>query len=354
MPAEELPLGADWSAGLRVWVECGGRAVLGQGRADLLEAIDHWQSISEAARRVGMSYRRAWLLVRAANEAAGRPLVETATGGTGGGGARLTEPGRRAVALYRELQARLREAADGLLPQLARPPQGPAVHVAAAISTEEVLGQLLADYALRRPGVRVRAVFGASDELADGLLAGAQADLFLTAEAGQLDRLEAARLVQPNTRTVLAENTLAAIGPATRPGAVRRPADLAGPAARVALASPSSPLGGYSRAWLEARGLYAAVQPRALVVDNSRAVAAAVRAGRADAGLVYHSDAARAPGCRLLFRARRPAVPISYAAAVLRRGRQPEEARALLEFLASPAAAARYRRCGFLLPRRRA
>ncbi|HZY84105.1 MAG TPA: substrate-binding domain-containing protein [Gemmataceae bacterium] len=282
-------LGADWAAGLRVWVERDGRAVLGQGRADLLEAIDHWHSISEAARRVGMSYRRAWLLVRAANEAAGRPLVETATGGEGGGGARLTEPGRRAVALYRELQARLRQAADGLLPELARPPEGPSVHVAAAISMEEVLGQLLADYGLRRPGVRVRAVFGASDELADNLLAGARADLFLAAEGRQLDRLEAARLVQAGSRTVLAENTLAAIGPAGRP---------------------------------------------------------------ADAGLVYHSDAARAAGCRLLFRARRPAVPIAYAAAVLRCGRQPGEARALLDFLASPAAAARYRRCGFLPARR--
>jgi molybdate transport system substrate-binding protein len=280
--------------------------------------------------------------------------VETATGGAGGGGARLTEPGRRAVALFRELHARLRQAADGLLPQLARPPQGPAVHVAAAISTEEVLGQLLADYALRRPGVRVRAVFGGSDELADGLLAGAHADLFLSAEASQLDRLEAARLVQPGSRAVLAENTLAAIGPAARTAAVRRPADLAGPAARVALAAPTSPLGGYARAWLEARGLYAAVLARALVVDNSRAVAAAVRAGRADVGLVYHSDAVRAAGCRLLFRARRPAVPIAYAAALLRRGRQPDEARALLDFLASPAAAARYRRCGFLPVRRRA
>jgi molybdenum ABC transporter molybdate-binding protein len=353
--ADERPLGGDWTAGLRVWVERDGRAVLGQGRADLLEAIDHWHSISEAARRAGMSYRHAWLLVRAANEAAGRPLVETATGGTGGGGARLTEQGRRAVALFRELQARLRQTADGILPDLARPAEGPSVHVAATISMEEVLGQLLADYGLRRPGVQVRAVFGASDELADNLLAGAHADLFLAADGRQLDRLEAARLVQAGSRTVLAENTLAAIGPANRPPAVRRPADLAGPAAtRVALSSPTSPLGGYTRTWLEARGLYGAVLSRALVVDNSRAVAAAVRAGRADVGLVYHSDAVRAAGCRLLFRARRPAVAIAYAAAVLRRGRQPEEARALLDFLASPAAAARYRRCGFLPVRRRA
>jgi molybdenum ABC transporter molybdate-binding protein len=350
MSGDEPPLAGDWSAGLRVWVERDGRAVLGQGRAELLEAIDHWHSISEAARRVGMSYRRAWLLVRAANAAAGGPLVVVATGGAGGGGARLTEQGRRAVALFRELHARLKQTVDGLLPELARPPQGPSVHVAATISMEEVVGQLLADYALRRPGVQVRAVFGASDELADGLLAGARADLFLTADVRQLDRLAAARLVQAGSRTVLAENTLAAIGPAAREVAVRRPADLVG--ARVALSSPTSPLGGYVRAWLEARGLYEAVRRRALLVDNSRAVAAAVRAGRADVGLVYHSDAVRAAGCRLLFRARRPAVPIAYAAAVLRRGRQPEEARALLDFLAAPAAAARYRRCGFLPVRR--
>jgi molybdate transport system substrate-binding protein len=97
--------------------------------------------------------------------------------------------------------------------------------------------------------------------------------------------------------------------------------------------------------------LYEALAPRLLVADNARSVASAVRAGRADVGLVYGSDAGRADGCRLLFRARRPPVPIHYAAALLRQGGGGEQARAFLTFLGSPAAARRFRGCGFLVPR---
>jgi molybdenum ABC transporter molybdate-binding protein len=348
MALDVPPFGSDWTADLRVWVERDGRSVLGRGRADLLEAIDRYHSISEAARRLGMSYRRAWLLVQGANEAAGLPLVETATGGSHGGGARLTAQGRWAVALFRALQGQLREAAADLLPRLVENPETGSLHVAAAVSLEEVLGQLLADYAVRQPAVRVRAVFGASDELADHVLAGAPADLFLTADDRHLDRLEARHLVRPGSRTPLAANTLAAVG-AGPAAAVRRPADLLRPAvSRIALADPTSPLGSYVRTYLESLGLYEALLPRAVPVDNSRAVLAAVRAGRADVGLVYGSDAARAADCRVLFRVRRTPAPIRYTAAVIARGHHPDQARDLLAFLTGGPAARRFRRCGFL------
>jgi molybdate transport system substrate-binding protein len=354
MSAEQPSWGGDWTVGVRVWVERHGHAVLGKGRLELLEGIDRWHSISAAARQMRMSYRRAWLLVQSINEAAGAPLVVAATGGMHGGGARLTPLGRQAVAGFRTLQDHLRREAASFLTRLAHSPGSAAVHVAASVSLEEVLGQLLTDYALRRPAVRVRTVFGASDEVAEHLLAGAPADLFLTADDAQLDRLEAAGLVRPGSRGVLAENSLAAVAPADHPAAVRRPADLAGAAVqRVALAEPAAPLGRYTRSYLQGLGLYDAVAAKAVLVDNSRAVLAAVRAGRADAGLVYGSDAARAAGCRLLFRARRPPAPIRYTAAVVLRGEQPDEARALLDFLTSRPAAARFRRCGFLAPRHR-
>jgi molybdenum ABC transporter molybdate-binding protein len=341
--------GDDWAVGLRVWIERAGRAVLGKGRLELLEGIERWQSISAAARHMGMSYRRAWQLVQSVNESAGAPLVEATTGGTHGGGARLTPLGRQAVAVFREVQEQLRQTAAGLLTRLVQAHDAPAVHVAAAVSLEEALSQLLADYALRQPTVRVRAVFGASDELAGHVLAGAPADLFLTADPLQLDRLEAAKLVVAATRTPLAENTLAAIGLAHRGMPVRKPADLIRPEVkRIALAGPTSPLGGYTRRYLEGLGLYEALLPRALAVDNSRAVLAAVAAGQADVGLIYASDAARAAGCRLLFRVRRRLPAIRYEAAVVARGGQPEQAAQLLTFLTTPAAATRFRRCGFL------
>ncbi len=340
----------DWTLGLRIWVERAGRAILGKGRLELLEGIDRWNSISAAARQMGMSYRRAWLLVQSVNEAAGEPLVEAAVGGSHGGGARLTPKGRLAVAVFRELQGQLQATAAAVLARLVRPAAGaPTVHVAAAVSLEEALGQLLTDYALQQPTVAVRAVFGASDELAEHLLAGAPADLFLSADERQLDRLEAGGLVEPNSRTVLAGNSLAAVAAVGNPVAVRRPADLLrAEVARVALAAPASPLGGYTQAYLQAVGLDEALRPRIVWVDNSRAVVAAVRSGQAGVGLVYGSDAVTAPGCRVLFRAGRAQALIRHTAAVLKRSQQPDQAHALLSFLTSRSARRRFRRCGFL------
>jgi molybdate transport system substrate-binding protein len=339
---------AAWTVNVRVWVERAGRAMLGQGRLELLEGIDRWHSISAAARQMKMSYRHAWLLVQAINEAAGEPLVVASTGGREGGGARLTPQGRYAVAVFRDLQTRVQHAAISLLPRILAREEPAALHVAAAVSLEEVLGQLLADFTLRQPDLRVRAIFGASDELADYLAAGAPADLFVTADTRHLDRLEAARLVRPGSRAILAANGLAAVGPAEGGVSVHRAADLVRADIRgIALAEPTSPLGSYTRTYLESLSLYQALRTRTVQVDNSRAVLAAVRAGRADVGLVYASDAANSPGCRPLFRVRRTPSPIHYTAAVLTPSRQPSQAQTLLDFLTSRAAAARFHRCGF-------
>ena len=72
----------------------------GPGKAALLQAIERTGSISAAARELQMSYRRAWLLVEDMNRCFKRPLVETATGGVRGGGARVTDNGRAVLARY--------------------------------------------------------------------------------------------------------------------------------------------------------------------------------------------------------------------------------------------------------------
>lgn len=79
---------------------------MGPGKADLLQAIGETGSISAAARRMKMSYRRAWLLVDTMNQCFDGPLVETATGGNHGGGARITELGREVLRRYREMDAK--------------------------------------------------------------------------------------------------------------------------------------------------------------------------------------------------------------------------------------------------------
>jgi molybdate transport system regulatory protein len=90
---------------------CGDEIAMGPGKADLLDAIALHGSISAAGRALGMSYRRTWLLVDTMNRCWREPLVETAAGGSHGGGARLTALGREVLDRYRDLQRRLDEVA---------------------------------------------------------------------------------------------------------------------------------------------------------------------------------------------------------------------------------------------------
>jgi len=82
--------------------------VLGPGKVDLLEAIGRTGSISAAGRELGMSYRRAWLLVDALNHMFPNALVTASPGGSRGGGAKLTDYGRGVAAAYRRVEARTR------------------------------------------------------------------------------------------------------------------------------------------------------------------------------------------------------------------------------------------------------
>jgi molybdate transport system regulatory protein len=95
---------------IRIFFPDGDR--LGPGKIDLLEAIGTTGSISAAGRALGMSYRRAWLLVDATNALFDRPAVVASAGGAQGGGAALTEHGRALVAAYRRIEARMRRIVE--------------------------------------------------------------------------------------------------------------------------------------------------------------------------------------------------------------------------------------------------
>jgi molybdate transport system regulatory protein len=87
------------------------QAWIGPGKVQLLEAIRDQGSISAAARSLGMSYRRAWLLVDAVNGLFRSNAVRAAHGGRGGGTATLTPLGRLIVTRYRAMEAAARRAA---------------------------------------------------------------------------------------------------------------------------------------------------------------------------------------------------------------------------------------------------
>jgi molybdate transport system regulatory protein len=105
-------------------------ARIGPGKAKLLESLRDTGSISAAARDMGMSYKRAWLLLESMNQAFTKPVVAAAPGGAGGGGASLTAFGVEVLERYRRIQTRSVAAASRditALARRARPEAGPKV-----------------------------------------------------------------------------------------------------------------------------------------------------------------------------------------------------------------------------------
>ncbi|HRO50497.1 MAG TPA: LysR family transcriptional regulator [Hyphomicrobium sp.] len=96
-------------ASLRLRIVFSEERKIGPGKVDLLETIARTGSISSAARELGMSYRRAWLLMDEFGRLFKRPILTTAAGGAHGGGAELTDFGRAVIAAYRRMEDRTAE-----------------------------------------------------------------------------------------------------------------------------------------------------------------------------------------------------------------------------------------------------
>ncbi len=128
-------------AGLTLRVDLSSGRAVGPGKIRLLAQIHKSGSITQAARDLGLSYRRAWLLINDLNNSFRLPVIEAATGGSGGGGTRLTPFGRKLVQRYqtieaealaatwqhrRKLQAALNTGKSGLRNSIKRPLSTPA------------------------------------------------------------------------------------------------------------------------------------------------------------------------------------------------------------------------------------
>ncbi|WP_174285555.1 winged helix-turn-helix domain-containing protein [Sphingomonas bacterium] len=98
---------------LKAQLLCGDALAMGPGKAALLEAIDAAGSISAGARSLGMSYRRAWLLVDEMNRCFADRLVDTVSGGGTGRGATLSVTGRAVLTAFRAIERRMMAAAEG-------------------------------------------------------------------------------------------------------------------------------------------------------------------------------------------------------------------------------------------------
>lgn len=104
---------------IRLRIDLSPDSALGPGKITLLERIEATGSLSQAARELGMSYRRAWLLLNDINGMFNDPVTTASVGGSGGGGAQLTDLGREIVKAYREIEDAAEKAAGARIAWLA-------------------------------------------------------------------------------------------------------------------------------------------------------------------------------------------------------------------------------------------
>lgn len=109
-------------ARLSIRIDLGPDHRIGPGKVQLLEMIAEHGSISAAGRALGMSYRRAWMLVEAMNKGFGRLVVDAQVGGKAGGGARLSPFGADIVAHYRAIERAAEKSAVPFLEKFSPPP----------------------------------------------------------------------------------------------------------------------------------------------------------------------------------------------------------------------------------------
>lgn len=303
-------------------------------------------------------------------------------------------------------------AASACGPRGAESPSGAPVElrVSAAVSLTESLRQVAAAFETRT-GTRTALNLAGSNTLAAQIVEGAAVDVFISADAAQMDRVARAGALLDGTRADILSNRLVVIVPRDEDsGAGRSPSASAGaagpsgtaapgtaasgatpsstaavpantaPAAaapttaapappapggagslagprdllrpelrRLALGDPAAvPAGVYARQYLERAGLWATLQAKVVPLPHVRAVVTAVSSGSADAGIVYQTDAAAFPQVRIAWIVPAGEAPdIVYPAAVLRTSRHPDEARAFVAFLRTPEAAALFTAAGF-------
>ena len=106
---DEQPRGSRLVARSKVWVERDGVVLISDYRARLLEAVATHGSVAAAAEALRLPYRTAWKKLREMEEAAGEPLLESGSGGAGGGQSRLTPAAREMVDAFRRLTAPLED-----------------------------------------------------------------------------------------------------------------------------------------------------------------------------------------------------------------------------------------------------
>lgn len=232
-------------------------------------------------------------------------------------------------------------------------PAKPTLMVLAAISLRDAMTDVAKDFESSHDA-KVEFVFNASGPLAAQIESGAPADVFISAADAQVDRLAAAKLVDPASRKLVANNTLVLIVPAKAESPPTGFADLgAATVKHLAIGEPKSvPAGTYAMETLKHLKLDTTVGEKLVFGANVRQVLDYVVRGEADAGIVYLTDAAEAGDAVRVVAQADPSWhrPINYPAVVVSASRQPQLAAEFIETLAGAAGRDALAKHGFALP----
>ncbi len=226
------------------------------------------------------------------------------------------------------------------------------VTVSAAVSLKDALTEIAAGYE-KASGDKLVFNFGGSNVLARQIEEGAPVDLFFSADESQMDGVAQKGLLAEGTRKDVLSNALVIVLPADSTLAVKSAQDLAGDAVKkIALADPKAvPAGVYAREYLEKLGLWKAIEPKVVAVENVRAALAAVESGNVEAGMVYQTDAGISKKVKVVFTVPASEGPaIHYPAALLKGAAQADAAKKFLDYLGGADARKIFEKYGFIVP----
>jgi molybdate transport system substrate-binding protein len=223
------------------------------------------------------------------------------------------------------------------------------LNVFAAASLTEALNEIAARYKAKTPGVTLTFNFDSSGKLQNQIESGAEADLFLSAAQKQMDGLESGGLIDVETRKDLLENKVVLIVPQDGAKGIASFEDLlTDKVTLMALGNADVPVGQYSEEIFKSLGGWDIVAKKASLGTNVKEVLSQIESGSVDCGVVYASDAATAKGVKVAADAPEGShQPVLYPAAMLKGSSNAKAAKAFLDYLSTPEAAAVFERIGF-------
>lgn len=224
------------------------------------------------------------------------------------------------------------------------------LHIQAAASLKDSLNEASAAYTKANPNVTFAINYDASGTLQTQIEQGAVADIFISAAKKNMDPLEQGGLLLDGTRANLLTNSLVVVVPKGSTAGIKTLADLAGASVKiVALGDPAAvPAGKYAQQSLVKAGVGDAVQAKAVLGKDVKAVLTYVETGDADAGIVYKTDALTSSKVAVAVSiADDTHDAIVYPAAVIKASTNQDAAKAFLAYLSGSDAKTIFEKYGF-------